>query len=133
MNKEERLQILKLYFDTRRQAGHTYTMLQGAANMDSLIMVRSKVHAHHLQQMAMKKLATIAWDEFNIDELLNSIVPLIIDASALSEILGDALDLLRQERSKNYQLLDEIRVLRHRHDQEDKLNPRKEYVDVPRK
>ena len=112
-SKEERLMMLKLYLDTRRGVGHTYAQVKGIENIPNTVVVVTHPHeARHIENLARKRIKYITWDNLDLTLLRGQDVPLVVDNHALSQIIGDALDLLRQARQDNYVLIDEIRSLR---------------------
>ena len=111
MEKEQKLLMLKLYFDTRRQEGHTLAMVKGAENIQATVIVREPFHSDYIERMANRKrwIRYVSWDRFDLHGLRG---PLVIDNAAMSEILGDALDLLREARKENHLLRDEVKTLK---------------------
>jgi hypothetical protein len=113
-SKEERLILLKTYLDTRRGVGHTLARVKGLNEMpNAIVLVSSPNEGRHIENMARQRLRTFTWDNHDLFKtLMGSDRPLVIDNGALSAILKDALDLLRQARQENYVLVDEIQSLR---------------------
>ena len=113
-HKEERLILLKTYLDTRRGVGHTLARVKGLNEMPgAMVLVSSPNEGKNIENLARQRLRTFTWDNAEMFKtLMGSDSPLVIDNGALSEILRDALDLLRQARQENYVLIDEIRSLR---------------------
>jgi len=97
-DKAEKIALLKTYFDTRR--GHTFAMVNGIANTENvLVLVHSQNYGKDIQRMCQKKITFVSWD--NLDRLKGSNNALVIDNAAMSQILGDALEMLRELRAEN--------------------------------
>jgi hypothetical protein len=107
-NKDEKIALLKTYFDTRRGRGHTFAMVNGVANTENVtVVVHNLNYGKDIQRMCQKKINLVSWD--NLEGLRNSNNALVIDNAAISQILGDALDMLRDLRAENSRLRDKLR------------------------
>ncbi len=113
MEKEQKLLMLKLYFDTRRHEGHTLAMVKGTENIQATVIVREPFHSDYIERMSNRKrwVRYVSWERFDLHGLRG---PLVIDNAAMTAILEDALDLLRNARAENYLLRDEIKTLKER-------------------
>jgi hypothetical protein len=104
MQTEEKLNWLKLYFDTRRAVGHSYTMINGVkGNIDKCaVMVRHQAESRYLFSMAGAKFRTFSWDDpYGVEKLRGLKCALVIDNNAMISILGDALEEIRRLRAEN--------------------------------
>ena len=100
MQADEKLAVLKMYFDTRRGRGHTHAMVEGAANVENVsVLVHSMRYGKDIERLCGKKITIITWE--SLEGLCGSNNALVIDNSAMSQILGDALEELRKLRSEN--------------------------------
>jgi len=102
METTEKLNWLKLYFDTRRGLGHTYTMINGVKNnVDKCaVLVRNQSEAKYMFDMAGKGFRTFSWDG-DFDRIRGLRFALVIDNNAMISILEDALDEIRKLRADN--------------------------------
>ncbi len=102
-DKVEKIALLKTYFDTRRGRGHTFAMVNGVANTENVtVIVHSQNYGKDIQRMCQKRINLVSWD--NLDKLRGSNNALVIDNAAMSQILGDALEMLRELRAENSRL-----------------------------
>jgi len=103
IDKIRKIEAIKDYFETRRGCGHTFAMVNGVLNTYCVTVV---VHNHSfgkvLQRMCQREVDFVTWD--NLDKLHGSNNALVIDNEAMFQILGDALELIRQLRGENSRL-----------------------------
>jgi hypothetical protein len=113
MNKrtEEKLTLLRLYFTSRRGVGHTSALVKGIANTERLLVLASDIsEIRYIARMAQRMLIPpVTWENFP-DGMYGESRPLVITEQALVQILGDALEELKQSRAENYILKDMLRA-----------------------
>ena len=99
-DKAEKIVLLKTYLDTRRGRGHTFAMVNGVANTENVtVIVHNQSYGKDIQRMCQKRINLVSWDD--LDKLRGSNNALVIDNAAMSQILGDALEMLRELRAEN--------------------------------
>ena len=99
-DKAEKIALLKTYLDTRRGRGHTFAMVNGVANTENVtVIVHNQNYGKDIQRMCQKRINLVSWDD--LYKLRGSNNALVIDNAAMSKILGDALEMLRELRAEN--------------------------------
>jgi hypothetical protein len=94
----EKIQIIIDYITSRKQVGHTYTMLNGAVNNDCLVMVPTR----RIGDVLGLGVKAISLNE--LPKLYGTAKPLVIDNSALEILLQGALDEVNSLRQEIYML-----------------------------
>lgn len=98
MNAKRKLETLARYFATTRQAGHTTAMLNGALDTERCQILAPDHRTGGMLQKLAPDAAVISME--NLDHELRGVrLPLVVDNSAMSEILSLALrEIERLER-----------------------------------
>lgn len=110
MNTLERISIIKTYFDTRRGAGHTAALVDGISRAkDVIFLVSTKRYADSFHGRLGKNVRVSPVSDLDI--LRGSFSALVIDNSALVELLGDALAELGILRRENFELREAIKKI----------------------
>lgn len=87
---KETLEVLLNYYETTRQVGHTTAMMEGAKNTECLVVVYNSQVEKGIKKMfpdSKNKYISI----YGVDKLKDCKTPLLIDNSALFELLDEAL------------------------------------------
>lgn len=100
LDKEEKLVLLKAYYDTRRGVGHTTVMMKGVVgSQHAIVLAHTARYAEDLRNIYGRETQIVTWDA--LDRLLGRRDALVIDNAAMITILGDALEVMRKLRSEN--------------------------------
>lgn len=108
MNKIEIINTIKTYLDTRRGVGHTYSLVNGVKNSDTIVLVRHRQNEKEINQMAGKKVNCISLEQVPY-QLRGYNKPLAIDNFALSELLGFTFDIIHEYQEETNLLRSQIR------------------------
>lgn len=110
-DKLERIALLKAYLETRRGRGHTFAMVHGVANTENVTVIAcNQSHVKHIQGMCQKKINFVPWN--NLEGLRGSDNAIAIDNAAMAQILGDALEAVREMRAENSRLVAELSFIK---------------------
>lgn len=115
MNRHEKLETIntiKMYLNLRG-VGHTYSMIHGVKNNDTLVIVAHRQNEQEICRMAEKKIKCISLDEVNY-KLRGQRLPLAIDNYALQHLLGYVFDIMEDLNAENNELKSEIREYKNR-------------------
>lgn len=110
MDKFDKLEIIhtiKMYLNLRG-VGHTYSMVNGAKNNDTIVIVNHSQQEKYISDMAGKKIKCIPLDQVSY-KLRGQRLPLAIDNFALSTLLEYIIDIIHDFREENNLLKSEIR------------------------
>lgn len=101
-NTEEKILLLKIYYETRRQVGHTSALVKGIMNTDPIVLGRDADDLRNASRMAQKVLyPSVSWETFP-DGMYGQNRPLVITETALVQILGEVLVELKQARAETF-------------------------------
>jgi hypothetical protein len=106
----EKLALLKMYFDTRRGAGHTRAMIQGAINAKDVIILSHNHRYGHDLQRGCRHARIISWED-GLGDLKGRGGPLVIDNAAMAVVLGDVLDMLKELQVENALIKRQLRIM----------------------
>ena len=97
----ENLSKLSMYLSTRRQIGHTRSIMVGLNNVDTcFLLVSNRRQRDYIEGIKKSHIIPVSLDE--IDKLRGVSYPLAVDAWALQNIIWEfniALDELREENA----------------------------------
>lgn len=92
MNIVYKLEDLRTYYYSTRQVGHTVAMLEGAKNIDGVIVMAHTFNfAQQLARMCRDAVPVSFASEDLAQALLGRCAPLAIDNSAMMSLLDEAL------------------------------------------
>lgn len=98
---EEKITLLRLYFLTRRGVGHSSALVNGIANMDSVILARDFDDLKYMSRMSRKMFVpAITWTDDRFMDITATDKPLVITDAAIVQILGEVLDELKFVRGE---------------------------------
>ena len=107
---EEKILLLKVYYETRRGVGHTSALVNGIANTDPIVLGRDLDDLRNTSRMAGKVLyPSVSWVTFP-KGMYGQNRPLVVTETALVQILGEVLEELKQSRAENYILKEMLRA-----------------------
>ena len=109
---EEKMTLLKLYFDNRRGVGHTLALVRGIANSDAMVMGQNMDDLRHVSRLSQKIFVpAVAWeDDRFVDLIALQGRPLVVTETALIGIMSDAMKELQQARSEIHILKEMLHV-----------------------
>jgi hypothetical protein len=98
MKTKEQLNRLLAYFQANRRSGHTTAMMEGAKNSGCLVLARNQNEAGFIKDLGPKG-EVIALPAIHLS-LTGTNLPLLIDNSAITEILASSLTEISRLESK---------------------------------
>jgi hypothetical protein len=115
MDKSDKLEIINtiMMYLNWRGIGHTYTMVNGVKNNESIVITNHHQDEAYISQMAGKKIKCIPLDRVR-EQLRGNRLPLAIDNFALSHLLSYVFDIIRDYQEENDELKSEIREYQNR-------------------
>lgn len=88
MSTKDQLETLARYFNLTRQVGHTTAMLEGAKNVDCMVVAHNQQWADELKHMGARDAISL-WSLKH--RLMGIEAPLLLDNAAMFEICSGAL------------------------------------------
>jgi hypothetical protein len=115
MNKSDKLETIHtiMMYLNFRGIGHTYSMVNGVKNNDSIVITNHYQDEAYINRMAEKKIKCIPLDRVR-EQLRGNRLPLAIDNFALSTLLSYVFDIIKDYQEENNELKSELREYQNR-------------------
>lgn len=109
-NLTYKLEQILAYYSFTIGAGHTRAMMEGAKNVDRVAIMGHTMNWSTELSREAKGIKPISWFNFH-DQLRGYRLPLLIDNSALREIIEECLVIIHDLKKTNKRLTEELNAI----------------------